>query len=341
MASRRTTKKSDSNSKKGLKSSNSNSKKKSPVLISMGSLSYSGIEIYKTKDKNIEQTSKNEEKEGFILQNGTITEIAYYNEIVSDSFEHDYEDISSNGSVNMIKIDAPRFYKGKKILLKKGYNATEWNHLKNCLLGFITEQTFSEDGVEIKIAGASKLLEQEKKFTYKKTKISKILKDMITSAGLKAKIDTTGLNDKKVDYTNVSSSGSSNASVSGEIAEVAVEICKNCTTDLEKAKAIWKYCHDNIKYQGYSNSKKGADKCFKDKSGNCCDHANVVVKMLKAVDVECAYEHSTSCYSGRGHVWAVAKCDGEWYSIDASVKSKGFNQVGENCTGTRKESLNF
>ena len=116
--------------------------KKSPVTISQDSGSHSGVEIYKTKDKNIEKTSKDEEKEGFVLQNGTITEKAYYDELVSNSFEHDYEDISSNGSVSFVSVDEKRFYKGKKILLKKGYNAHEWKDLDNCLMGFITEQSY-------------------------------------------------------------------------------------------------------------------------------------------------------------------------------------------------------
>ena len=62
--------------------------------------------------------------------------------------------------------------------------------------------------------------------------------------------------------------------------------------------------------------------------------------MLKTVKVKCAYEHSSTCY-GTGHVWAVAYCDGTWYRIDASVKSRGFNEVGNGCTGTRKETLGF
>ena len=96
----------------------SQSTKKSQTTIIQDTLVRSGLEIYKTKDKNIEKTSKDKEKEGFVLQNGTITEIAYFDELVSTSFEHDYEDISSNGSVNLVNIDETRFYKGKKIFKK-------------------------------------------------------------------------------------------------------------------------------------------------------------------------------------------------------------------------------
>ena len=168
---------------------------------------------------------------------------------------------------------------------------------------------------------------------------------MIESAGLKADINTKGLKDEVIDYTNISSSsdddsGGYTGEVSADIAEAAKQICKGKNTCLGKAKAIWKWCHDNMSYEGYPNSQKGAEGCFRDRAGNCCDHANVVVQMLRAVNVKCAYEHSTSCY-GTGHVWAVATCEGQDYRIDASVKSRGFNEVGDGCTGIRKENINF
>ena len=315
-------------------------------MVKQDNMVRSGLEVYKTKDTNVETVSEDAEKEGFVLHNGEITEKAFFNVMFDNSFEYDYEDISSNGSVSLPSVDETRFYKGTKILLKKareepGKNL-QWKDLKDCLLGFITEQSYSEDGVELKIAGMTKLLEQEKQFTFTKTKRSKILKAIIESAGLKANINTKGLKDDVIDYTNVSSdSGGYNGEVSADIAEAANQICQGLSSELEKAKAIWKYCHDTIIYDGYSGSLKGAEGCYKEKKGNCCDHANLVVQMLKSQNIKCAYEHSTSCYGGRGHVWAVAYCDGKWYKIDASVKSKGFNEVGQGCTGTRKETLGF
>lgn len=310
----------------------------------MTKLAITGLEVYKTKDTNEEKQDKDSEKEGLVLHNGTITEISYYSGTIDNSFEYDYEDISANGSVSFPEVDGSEFYKGKKVCIKKAYSAQKWEDLQSVLLGFITEQNFSLDNVDLKISGMTKLLEKEEKFDFKQTKRSEILKKIIETAGLKADINVKGLKDDVIDYSNISKSSDSSEGYSGEvssdIAEAAQQICQGCTTDLEKAKAIWKWTHDEMKYEGYSNSQKGAEKCFKDRAGNCCDHANVVVQMLKAVDVKCAYEHSSTCY-GTGHVWAVAYCDGEWYRIDSSVKSRKFNQVGNGCTGTRKETLGF
>lgn len=308
----------------------------------------SGFEVYKTVNNPKLSFSNSDSKESNFtaFENGTIKEIHYFDGMYKNSFDEDYEGISNTGSATFSQIDNSHFIKGKKVCLKKlnvENDSVKWNELKSCLLGFIEDITFNTGGAEVKLIGMSKLLEQEKEFNFTKTKRSKILKEIITSAGLKADIDTTGLKDESINYTNVSSSGGSgyDGEVSADIAEAAHQICEGCTTDLEKAKAIWKYCHDNFKYVGYSGSQRGAEGCFKQRGGNCCDHANVVVQMLKAENVKCAYEHSSSCYGGRGHVWAVAYCEGKWYRIDASVKSRGFNEVGEGCKGTRKNSINF
>ena len=213
--------------------------------------------------------------------------------------------------------------------------------------GFITEVTWANGKTDIRISGMDKLMEEVKEFEFTQQKRSEIVKQIIESVGLKANVDVTGLEDDVCDFSNMSSSeedtdseGGYTGEVSEDIAKAAKQICKGKKTCLEKAKAIWKWCHDNMSYQGYSNSQKGAEKCFKERSGNCCDHANVVVQMCKAVGVKVAYEHSSSCY-GTGHVWAVATCNGKDYRIDASVKSRGFDQEGNGCTGTRKESLDF
>ena len=335
-------------------------------------LPFSGFEVYETEkvdpkekeeEKKKEKKKEDEEEEEveeevelnesekelqrFIAMNGKIIEIAYYDNMYKNSFDEDYEGISNNGDASFPEVELSRFFKGKKICLKKANDTgtpLKWGDLQSCLLGFISKITFTDDSVDLSLVGMTKLLDQTEQFEFTQTKMSEILKQMIETAGLKADIKVDGLNDEVIDYSNASSSGDDEGGYSGEVSEdiakAAKQICKGKKTCLEKAKAIWKWCHDNMSYQGYSNSQKGAEKCFKERSGNCCDHANVVVQMLKAVNVKCAYEHSGSCY-GTGHVWAVADCGGKTYRIDASVKSRGFNEVGNGCTGTRKETLGF
>lgn len=295
----------------------------------------SGLEVYKTNDSNSEKVTEDDDKEGFVLQNGEITEIAYFDEMISNSFEHDYEDISSNGSISLPVVDDTRFYKGKKILLKKEYNPKSWEDLKNCLLGFITEQTYSEDEIQLKIAGVTKLLEQEKQFTYKDTKISKILKDIITSAGLKAKIDTTGLDDRKVDYTNMSSSGSSDNSVNGGSAEInsfVQEAIGSETDDYKKMELINKKVSSTLSYSGYSCSRCSTPEEVLEKiHANCADTSLLECACMKAANLDATVVH------GCNHFWTVVTIKGKEYACDAT-NSRGVGYVW-NCNSGSSEKV--
>lgn len=325
---RQTTKKKESKRKT---SKSKNKTKKSPVTIPQDGLHYSGIEIYKTKDKNQENV-KDEDKEGFVLQNGQMTEIAYFNEIISDSFEEDYEDISNEGAVNFVSVDETRFYKGKRILLKKGYDVNKWKDLDDCLLGFITEQNYSEEGVEIKISGVSKLLDQEKQFTFNHTKISKILKEIIETCGLKAKIDTTGLNDIKINYTNVSSSGDSGSesSVTGgegkTIDSLVQEIVGNETNELKKAKLVHEWLKNNVRYSRYDCSHHNSpEACLKNKGAlNCADTARLTRAMMSSAGLDAWVVHRSHA---NGHFWCLIRIDGKIYASDQTGSGSAWNTI--------------
>ena len=151
-------------------------------------LSHSGLEVYKTDDvintqhesdnsnsktadsksnktnetsNSTTNTSDDSENEGYVLQNGNITEISYYDRFYENSFEYDYEDISASGDASFPTVNQKKFYKGKRVCLKKAYNPKKWDDLKTVLLGFITEQTYSNDHVDLEISGMTKLLDKK------------------------------------------------------------------------------------------------------------------------------------------------------------------------------------
>lgn len=330
-------------------------------MISQDSLVRTGLEVYKTEDTNKEEskqdttvetssentedstttssnsnsTVSNTDKEGFVLHNGPIKEIYYTANITDTSFEYDYEDISSNGNISLPEVDNTRFYKGIRVLLKKEWEEPgknlKWDDLKNVLLGFITEQSYSEDGVELKISGMTKLLDQEKQFSFTQTKRSEILKQMIESAGLKAKIDVTGLKDDVIDYTNVSSSSSSEATGIGnvEIDELVKEIIGNETDDLAKAKKIHQWLMENVIYASYECSKYHTpEECLKNKSHlNCADTARLTCAMMKSAGLTAYVVH------GPYHFWTMIEIGGKKYASDqtgresAGMSGSAFNTV--------------
>lgn len=300
-------------------------------MIAQDSLARSGLEIYKTKDSNVEKVSDEEDKEGLVLQNGTITEINYFDEMFSNSFDYDYEDISSNGSVKLPSVDDTIFYKGKKILLKKEWNPQKWEDLKNCLLGFITEQKYSEDGVEIKISGMSKLLDQKKEFSFTKTKRSKILKNIIESAGLKANINTKGLKDEKINYRNVSSSGTS-FSGSEQVNSLVQRAVGNETDDYKKMELINKEVNNVLTYSNYPCSKCSTpEEVLSKKKVNCADTSLLECACMKAANLNATVVH------GCNHFWTVVTINGKEYACDAT-NSRGIGYVW-NCKTRNSEKV--
>lgn len=286
-------------------------------MVSQDTLVRSGLEVYKTTDTNAETVSEETEKEGFTLHNGTIKEVFYTDEMTDNSFEHDYEDISSNGSISLVEVDDTRFYKGTKILLKKAHNPKKWTDLKNCLMGFITEQTYSEEGVDLKIAGMTKLLDQEKQFSFTKTKRSKILKEIVETSGLKCKIDTKGLKDDVINYSNVTSSGGSNSSsYSEEISTLANEIAGNETDEYKKFEKAHQWGCKNIPYKKYecTNHNNDPDECLKnkDKGLSCGDTSILMNAIYSALGLKSHITH------GNYHFWNIVTINNKKYCSDCS-----------------------
>ena len=65
------------------------------------------------------------------------------------------------------------------------------------------------------------------------------------------------------------------------------------------ARNIYYYVRDNIRYEDYSNTRKGAYRTYKEGRGNCCDQAHLLVALLRTAEIPTYYAHGTN------HWWAV------------------------------------
>ncbi len=101
------------------------------------------------------------------------------------------------------------------------------------------------------------------------------------------------------------------------------------STALQTAKNIFNWTLNNVRYQSYYNSQKGALGVLSSKRGNCCDQANLNVALLRAAGIPAKYGHGPDCIFGSGlrtgHVWCYAYIDGAWKALD-TTSSK--NSVG-------------
>lgn len=296
------------------------------------SLSKAGLEVYSTSSskKQLPIADSTNANSTFMLQDGEVNRIDYIGELYSDSFESDYVDISSNASIVLPMDYYSLLFKGKKIALKKGaYETTlKWEDMETVVLGFITELSYSTDKINVKINGMDKLLDQEAKFTFKKMKISKIVEKIIKASGLKAKVDPKGLDDKIINFTNVSSNEDSNSSSSSssvdtstKLGKVVSDIIGNETDDYKKLQKLHKWGASNIKYSGYECSNHGCDpdECYKNRDHlNCGDTSVLMCAMYKLANLNAWIIH------GDYHFWVIVEIGNKKYASD--------------CTGNR--SLN-
>lgn len=326
------------------------------------SLSKAGLEVYTTEPikkedpKKTEENKKTEEdseetqeetkentatleadtSQNFILQNGPTTQIDYIGELYSDSFEMDYTDISSNSSVS-VPIDYMKyFFKGKKIALKKQWQngPLNWEHMETAILGFVTELTWNKDKIDLKINGMDKLLDQSASFDFTQTKRSEIVKQIIETSGLKAKVDVTGLVDDVIDFKTTASSDTSGSSDlpgigNKTIDELVKEIVGSESDELKKCKKIHEWLRQNVIYAYYECTRYNTpESCLKNKSKlNCADTARLTCAMMKSAGLTAYVVH------GPYHFWTMIEIGGTKYASDqtgreaASMSGSAFNTV--------------
>ena len=104
------------------------------------------------------------------------------------------------------------------------------------------------------------------------------------------------------------------------------------------AKNIYHFVRDNIRYENYSNTRKGAHKTLQDRAGNCCDQAHLLVALLRTAQIPTYYAH------GNNHWWAVA-CIDKQYHCDPTNRNHNFgnpdnNHGGNHNNPTLHNSLN-
>lgn len=300
------------------------------------------------ENENSEEESSDEENKSvnevndtaFTLCQGEVVETFYYTDLTSMSLEADYKEMTSGSSFNRREVNLNHFYKGIRLKLLSEWEepnkSLDWFDLKDASIGFITEQTFKDDGVEVKINGMEMLLEQTLAFEFKGMYRADIIREILLSAGLNPMIDVTGLDNDITDFTNESkgnASSSSNKPIgesSGNIAELAQQVCQGKTTDRAKAQAIHTYIRNHVDYPepNYNDHKKCPMEVLRSGLSNCCDRARLGHEMANAVGLQNRGVH------GPGHVWIQYKIGSKWVDSDPGVSRPNLGSVWEGMSGS-------
>ena len=82
------------------------------------------------------------------------------------------------------------------------------------------------------------------------------------------------------------------------------------------AEKIYNFVRDNIAYENYANTRKGALRTLTEGKGNCCDQAHLLVALLRAAKIPTYYCH------GNQHWWAVPCIDKQYHCDPTNRKHK-------------------
>lgn len=273
----------------------------------------------------------------FVLQTGKILSIDYLGELFSDSYEMDYKDLSSNASISVSTEYLKYFFKGKRCALKKGWGIRKWEDMDTAILGFITEISWNDNQIDMKISGMDKLLDAEAQFDFQQTKRSEVVKQIIEASGLKAKVDPTGLVDDVIDFSTGSSDeeGSGDSTGSASLDEAVNQAIKGKKTPLEKAKAIDKSFKSHVIYSYYYDvHHPDLEEAWQNAHLNCADGANVLCAMFIKAKLKAVIVHVPS------HYIVKLTIDGKTYYTDNAASdgqhtTRAFGEVWRgNTSGT-------
>lgn len=299
----------------------------------------------KTEEEDEEEEEEVEEnEEGFTLHQGEIQEIYYYPNLHTLSWDHDYEEMANNGSCEIPyhETKLEQCYLGVRLCLRVDWEEDNekrvLKELPEAILGFITEERFSNGLTELTLSGMDKLMDKEYKFEFTQMKRSEIIIEMIKTAGLIPEVDPTGLQDDVIDYTNISSSGDDDSSgVGGEYASIndfVKKAIKGKKGSRAKAEAIHNSLKEIIRYGDYSCSQYPHDPeaCLKNAGSlNCADTSCLTRACFSAAKLTARVVH------GPNHFWTEVQLDGQWVASDLTgcagcPSRRGLGEIYNNCS---------
>jgi len=112
--------------------------------------------------------------------------------------------------------------------------------------------------------------------------------------------------------------------INSKIVKQAQSIVGTTKGERAKARAIWKWMHDNIQYKRYACTKKGALGTLNARRGNCADQTHLYMSMAGSVGL------TVRCNHINGHFFPETKLNGKWFPTD-TVTSRGWG--GHACSG--------
>ena len=171
---------------------------------------------------------------------------------------------------------------------------------------------------------ATKTTKTTSKTTVKTVKINKAIIKLIPKSILNSKYKGESLKKYLSSTTNCQVKNAN-------IKKLAKSLTKNCKNNLQKAKKIFNWVRDNVAYEKYPNTRKGAAEVLVSKKGNCVDQAHLTVALARSAGIPARYVNANNCKFSTGytsgHVWAEFLIEDTWVAGDTTSCRNSFGIV--------------
>jgi hypothetical protein len=112
--------------------------------------------------------------------------------------------------------------------------------------------------------------------------------------------------------------------INSKIVKQAQSIVGSAKSDKAKAKAIFNWMRNHIRYKRYACTKKGALGTLNARTGNCADQTHLYMSLAGSVGL------TVRCNHINGHFFPETKLNGKWFPTD-TVTSRGWGNHA--CSG--------
>lgn len=276
------------------------------------------------------------------------------------------DDIKEKEKLNEKGVESSELTSEEKKSIKKQAEEeiiSEITGLDHSLLGWITEESYTLEGIDLGLNDYGKLLESKDKLVYENMYRSRILEEVIKTAGLEPVVDFTDLQDDVISWTSVSSGDDDESSIGtsdqfndcstildmtnklngrvGGYGQMPSNITPNMYAKIGKngtnyakavkgcktAQEVWRKCKAGLTYCGYECTR---DKCVsvswskKSSPGlNCGDSARMFKACCDVCNIPCIMIHCP------GHFYNAVRVNGKWVTADLCYvnNSRGTNQL--------------
>ena len=112
--------------------------------------------------------------------------------------------------------------------------------------------------------------------------------------------------------------------INSKIVKQAQSIVGSAKSDKAKAKAIFNWMRNHIRYKRYACTKKGALGTLNARTGNCADQTHLYMSLAGSVGL------TVRCNHINGHFFPETKLNGKWFPTDTTTR-RGWG--GHACNG--------